>query len=479
MSNLRRKQVEEVLDEDRRVNRRVFDKEKEQAKVFNETLKPKSDRDLDTEVNVDRSVEKLMSILEKKLQALEYLFKFDAKDARYKEGFSEFMATGGVVIAYNDLARLANKPELANATREAVKTKITQIQATIDALVYGANELIPKWSGRGVSDQDFSIRIVPLIGALNVYRTIQRQLFRGSIQPISYTELENNVKEIKASLPSRMRNRLAGVERTADLKTRPILVKAKEDALERRRRMLESERGRPLSADELINLRNTIFGVRENPFIDPALEAELNRQAQVSADAKKMAGEMLPAPEMAERPAELYREVNPEYKAGIAKALEDRAESMYRSLKDKLEKSLDKYAPDEDGDYEAVDEDDVVDDRDSLAQALIDAIVKSKELQGEEADADEIEEDIIDRYASLYDENPRDDDARFYKLLTKMAQELLQTQQFVFNKEKEAEYKKAVDRLAPVGLGSGTARSKAGKMGLEYDDRRNDPYFVF
>lgn len=486
MSNLRRKQVEEVLDEDRRINRRVFDKEKEQAKVFTEATKPKSDRDLSIEVDVDRSVEKFNSLIEKKLIDLDIIFKYAPTDSRYREAQKEILSTGSTIIAYNDLARLAIRPDLSQVTKEAVKTKITQIQNGVDALVYGIGELVKKWSGQGADIADFAKRTYPLLSVYILFKTIQRQLFKGSITPLTTAELENNMREWRASLAGSDRaevanflGKISNVERALQLNLRPVVVKAKEDALRRRANILRAEKGAPLSEDELTYLRNSIFGVGESPTIDPALRAELDRQAGIETRAKAEIGSRVvrPEPAVAPLPSAYYNQANPEFIEGVAKGIIDRNRTALRSAESDMDKALAKYAPNRNGTFNDVDLDVVEEDVTELTNALLNARVALAESRGEDADVEALEEEITAKYAVLFDEDPRNTPAnarRFYRLIKELEAEILTAQASVIEIEQEAEIKSAKERIRPVGEGS--ARSKKGKLGIEYDDAKNDPY---
>ncbi len=73
MQSLRDRQILEVLDEDRNINRQVFDRENEQVRVFQETILPKKTRDLEAETSVDKLVENINRIVDNKLTSLEYL----------------------------------------------------------------------------------------------------------------------------------------------------------------------------------------------------------------------------------------------------------------------------------------------------------------------------------------------------------------------------------------------------------------------
>lgn len=67
----------EVLDVWKNLNSQVNAITKKQIAVFPDTLKPKTQRDLEVEVNVDKSVEGLNNMLESRLASLEFVLKND------------------------------------------------------------------------------------------------------------------------------------------------------------------------------------------------------------------------------------------------------------------------------------------------------------------------------------------------------------------------------------------------------------------
>lgn len=78
-NTLRARQNMEVLDVFKNLNSQVNAITKRQVAVFPDTLKPKTQRDLEVEVNVDKSVEGLNNLLETRLISLEFVLKNDAQ----------------------------------------------------------------------------------------------------------------------------------------------------------------------------------------------------------------------------------------------------------------------------------------------------------------------------------------------------------------------------------------------------------------
>ena len=75
MESLRNKQIREVLDIWKNVGSQVFDREKSQVAMMNESVAPATQRDTVVEVDTDKGIENLQKILENKMNQLEFLLQ--------------------------------------------------------------------------------------------------------------------------------------------------------------------------------------------------------------------------------------------------------------------------------------------------------------------------------------------------------------------------------------------------------------------
>jgi len=185
MDLLRRRQVAEILDEDRRINDRVFSRELEQVKEFDEVVRPKTGRDIDTEVKFDREVERMNAVLIHKLNAIENIFKPYGKSADVTARNQEIVLnTSDVISSFNDLARAVNTPTIANDTREALKAKIQEISPNVNALLYGYKQLSTKVNRAGEQNESIRARLVPrLITGYATISVLPKDLFQNVITP--------------------------------------------------------------------------------------------------------------------------------------------------------------------------------------------------------------------------------------------------------------------------------------------------------
>ena len=64
MESLRERQRREILDEDKNINQRVFEREKEAVRLMSESVLPKKSRDIESETSVEKLVESVQRVLE-------------------------------------------------------------------------------------------------------------------------------------------------------------------------------------------------------------------------------------------------------------------------------------------------------------------------------------------------------------------------------------------------------------------------------
>jgi hypothetical protein len=150
--SIRAKQNAEVLDVWKDLQRQVFARERKQVAQFPQSLKPKTQRDLGVELNVDKSVEALNKTLETKLGALEFfvqnlserpvkglsgLVESGSVLGQIAQAYSQAINTGDVIPLWNGIARLYQTPGLSRQSQELVKVALQQLVPNLDALKYG------------------------------------------------------------------------------------------------------------------------------------------------------------------------------------------------------------------------------------------------------------------------------------------------------------------------------------------------------
>jgi len=413
MDLLRRKQVAEVLDEDRRINDRVFNREKTQVKEFDEVVKPKTGRDIDTEVKFDKEIEKMNSVLSYKLSALENIFKPYGKSVDVMAKNQEVIFNSSdVITTFNDLARAINAPTLANDTKEALKAKVQEIATNVNALVYGYRQLLEQVNSRGGETAEATkARLIPrLITASSAVSTIQKQLFSSSYTPITSSELQTTYAKIVAALPERLRTFVKGLDSARDLSRRPLQAGLERDVLQRRIRMLEADRGQPLSVEEIARVRNTLFGATESRADpDPAVAEELHRQDQQELEDRTAANSVvqgLPEPII---PAPRYSNLGEELRRSIIEEGDRSYEEDVVRIQGILRSYIDKYRRQQ---ADVIPEDVIRGEVSGLLRPLQATIIENASANGEELDEADVVASIQDRYGDLLIANPRSNAAR-------------------------------------------------------------------
>lgn len=213
MQSLRDRQILEVLDEDRNINRQVFDREKQQVKVFQENILPKKTRDLEAETSVDKLVENINRIVENKLTSLEYLLSKivstkDIGDAEGRRSYNNVVSNGDIITNYNQLIRVYTVEGISRASQELIKVKLQDIKPNIDAIIYGIEQLVQYLFEAGKSDKE----IFQLIRSQAVFQIIQDQLFRtNSYKTIEQGDIQVAIKEVLSELSDVQRAELRDI----------------------------------------------------------------------------------------------------------------------------------------------------------------------------------------------------------------------------------------------------------------------------
>ena len=143
MDTLRQKQNMEILDVWKNLNQQVVGRTRKQVAVFPDTLKPKTERDLAVEVNVDKAVEGINKTIEQKLGSLEFFLK-NAKrfqDPKFSQSVIQAIEqstnTGDVIPLYNNIARSAHTIGLSRESIQVIQIQLQQLLPNLEAITYG------------------------------------------------------------------------------------------------------------------------------------------------------------------------------------------------------------------------------------------------------------------------------------------------------------------------------------------------------
>jgi hypothetical protein len=485
MLSLQRKQVAEILDEDRRINHRVLDREKEQVKVFTEQLKPKGEADLETEVSFEKDLEKLQGLLEQRISSAEDIIRSGGQAGpitQRTEAFNTLYNSAPLVASYNGVVRSITDPSVSNQTREAMKAKMGEIQNLANALVYGYTRVLTRLTGVGIQDESFRRFAPRLVSAQAVVALIQAQLFRNSYSIIRKGDVEAQISDLMASYP-RARPEDFGTKLDTIFNSAaqtPFFKDFGDDAIRRRAAQLAAEQGHPLSQDEFRRLSRTIFGPPAPMPIDPALEAELQRMGRVETAAKEEIGRRATSLPEPYRPPPTYSMLSPEFVAGIERTAEEERALKLDSDRNALRVIVEKYSdvPGRGWIEDAALPGGVAErdnDIDELIEDLIDVKLALANATGVETTRAGVEAAVRPLVGALVGATRASNAQKrlFRNRLVRVYNDYIADKAKLLAIEKDERVKQA--KLIPK---IGSAKPRFGRLGMWYNDALNDPYLV-
>ena len=148
MATLRQKQNMEILDVFKDINNQVVQRQLRQISVFPDTLKPKTERDLGAEVNVDKAVEQINRTLEQKLGSLEFYLQNIRRinDPKFSQSViqSQEQSTnsGDVIPLYNTISRISHQTGISRESRQVIRIQLQALTPNLDAITYGLQRAI-------------------------------------------------------------------------------------------------------------------------------------------------------------------------------------------------------------------------------------------------------------------------------------------------------------------------------------------------
>lgn len=235
---LRAKQNMEILDVFKNLNSQVNAITRRQIAVFPDTMKPKTQRDLEVEVNVDKSIESINRLLETKLSSLEFIiqsqdFQLDPfhenelEDPRIRKSasqtqFTTLNNTGDIIPLWNGIVRYYQQAGLSKQSQEMVKVKVQDLDANLEATLYGLTQLIDAlFANRSFTDQ-LGLRLLELLRTKSVYQLISRQVDSSTFELVSVAVLDASFQNIFAELSQERRENLSKVSQRGNIGFSPI-----------------------------------------------------------------------------------------------------------------------------------------------------------------------------------------------------------------------------------------------------------------
>jgi len=230
-AELRKKQIREVLDYDRNISKQVFNREKTAIANFENNIVPRTERDTDAEITVDKGVEQVNSILTNKLNILDTLLtafssfneltlksgRPSANSQATTKMFAEAVSYGDFLAAYNNLMRTSAKVGLSDITKNLLKVKYQEMKSNLDAMVYGLTKVMDNIFSFEESKSNYiskvNKQIFPLLHSLSVYRNADDQLRTNSYHTIENIDMQTSFKQLLSEMSEERRELIMELQR--------------------------------------------------------------------------------------------------------------------------------------------------------------------------------------------------------------------------------------------------------------------------
>ena len=196
MNDLRRRQIEEVLDYDKNINAMVFNIQKKNVGLTTESLLPYTQLNAEVNESVSTSINQLFVLLERKKSEIHtYLQHNYAIVGMKKASVQELGNIEEVMRLYNTAVEpyLGMKTSLTQTTKNQLLSSIRKIMPQVSYLVNrlrGALEILrnPPPRERVTADR-INAEYPKLLRGFVTYMMILQQLNTGNVCPISRTDL--------------------------------------------------------------------------------------------------------------------------------------------------------------------------------------------------------------------------------------------------------------------------------------------------
>lgn len=272
--NIRQRQNMEILDVYKNLNRQILGRELKQIAVFPQTILPRQQRDLEVEVNTDKTIEQLTKILETKLASLEFyaqnafLPRFSReKQEPYGQAFQVITSTGDVIPLWNQIVRYYQTPGLNKDTVEMVKKKIQDLKPNLDALQYGLKGIInesfqsEKIGSIYTEGNPEGAKLLEIIRSLSVYTLLARQVDSADLILIDVSVLKSAYENILQTLSTNQILTLKNLSaRSVGFLNTPLRGIPNVVTPSGRIQALQEELGVKIPEDKIARLRNLPIG---------------------------------------------------------------------------------------------------------------------------------------------------------------------------------------------------------------------------
>jgi len=238
MDSLRQRENMEILDVFKNLHSQVNALTNRQVQTFPDTLKPKTQRDLVSEVSVDKAIESLNKTLEQKLGALEFVVQnldqgqvnvASSDKQSLTQSFQSTINTGDFIPLWNSIVRSYKEIGLSRESQNIIKVKIQDLLPNLDAMCYGLKEAIeyifqqpfitdqPRKGNKSNREREAEAKGQPLnprlltenllvildyLRTLSVYQLVKQQVDSGNLELLSVDLMNSAYENIFNTLSS-------------------------------------------------------------------------------------------------------------------------------------------------------------------------------------------------------------------------------------------------------------------------------------
>ena len=330
----RQRDIDEILNSDVRINRRVVDKEKEFIALFMDNLKeaPQLDRNvMDKTLKEADKINKVLIDLKGRLEQVELISDKELKNPTKRDIIYRALNNSEIILLYNDLIRSYKDPEVSFVSKEAIKANIQSIVPFINDICFLIDKIIEdKFLYFGARPRQILTYALydtsagnNLIGNISnavelylkqflsmyaTFRFIQSSLLRNNYDLVSEENVEVEFDKIYSEYPAETKilidNVIGGFGKEH--------TEAQNQAFERRKKLIESDNQAPLTSEQVGEIRNQIFGVpdRSHYVINPVREGTIEA---LIADNSDGAGAYQAGGTLTKEQFDLYKEVVKSY----------------------------------------------------------------------------------------------------------------------------------------------------------------------
>ena len=189
--SLRAKQNMEILDVFKDLHSQVMGLQNKQVQRFQESIKPKTQRDLGAEVNADKAIENMNRTLETKLGALEFVVQNISEDKHgvsaseltsasnknvFYQSFNQANNTGDIIPLWNSIVRAYSASGVNRETQQVIKVKVLELEPNLDAMNFGLDRAIDKIYEFKIISPPTAGNILELMRTLSVFTEIASQV---------------------------------------------------------------------------------------------------------------------------------------------------------------------------------------------------------------------------------------------------------------------------------------------------------------